>query len=166
MFNLGPNGPCYRCLYPTPPPPGAVGSCAELGVLGIVAGMIGNLQALETIKIILGREGEAMSSCRSSLNLKMIAYLRPEPVLAPFSCTWVSSVSQHKDAIEEAQLPSMQQPIRESEKHQQHQLCSVLRGACARLGYARVSERAQSSPRKCQGSNILPPLEMRRSEAI
>jgi len=57
VFNLGPNGPCYRCLYPTPPPQETVGSCAELGILGVVTGTIGNLQALETIKIILGRQG-------------------------------------------------------------------------------------------------------------
>ncbi|MGH2541517.1 MAG: molybdopterin-synthase adenylyltransferase MoeB [Ardenticatenaceae bacterium] len=47
-------GPCYRCLYPTPPPPGEVPSCAEGGVLGVLAGIIGSLQALEAIKIILG----------------------------------------------------------------------------------------------------------------
>ncbi|CAA7268163.1 unnamed protein product [Cyclocybe aegerita] len=54
VFNLGPTGPCYRCLYPTPPPKETVGSCAELGILGVVTGIIGNMQALETIKIILG----------------------------------------------------------------------------------------------------------------
>jgi len=57
VFNLGPNGPCYRCLYPTPPPRDTVGSCEELGILGVVTGVIGNLQAVETIKIILGQHG-------------------------------------------------------------------------------------------------------------
>ncbi len=47
-------GPCYRCLYPEPPPPGLVPSCAEGGVLGILPGIIGTIQATETIKIILG----------------------------------------------------------------------------------------------------------------
>lgn len=47
-------GPCYRCLYPEPPPPGLVPSCAEGGVLGVLPGIIGVLQAIETIKIILG----------------------------------------------------------------------------------------------------------------
>ncbi len=46
---------CYRCLFPTPPPPGAVPSCAEAGVIGAVAGFVGTLQAIETIKILLGR---------------------------------------------------------------------------------------------------------------
>lgn len=48
-------GPCYRCLYPTPPPPGLVPSCAEGGVLGVLPGIIGTLQALETIKLLLGK---------------------------------------------------------------------------------------------------------------
>ncbi len=48
------DGPCYRCLYPEPPPPGLVPSCAEGGVLGVLPGIIGTLQAMETIKLILG----------------------------------------------------------------------------------------------------------------
>jgi len=47
-------GPCYRCLYPEPPPPGLVPSCAEGGVLGILPGVVGGIQATETIKILLG----------------------------------------------------------------------------------------------------------------
>ncbi len=47
-------GPCYRCLYPEPPPPGMAPSCAEAGVLGILPGIIGVAQAIETIKLILG----------------------------------------------------------------------------------------------------------------
>jgi adenylyltransferase/sulfurtransferase len=48
------DGPCYRCLYPEPPPPGLVPSCAEGGVLGILPGIIGVIQATETVKLILG----------------------------------------------------------------------------------------------------------------
>src|SRR6202789_2151305 len=47
-------GPCYRCLYPEPPPPGLVPSCAEGGVLGILPGLVGIIQATEVIKLILG----------------------------------------------------------------------------------------------------------------
>ena len=47
-------GPCYRCLYPEPPPPGMVPNCQEGGVLGVLAGVIGNLQVVETLKLILG----------------------------------------------------------------------------------------------------------------
>jgi molybdopterin/thiamine biosynthesis adenylyltransferase/rhodanese-related sulfurtransferase len=50
-----PEGPCYRCLYPEPPPPGEVPSCAEGGVLGILPGTIGCIQATEAIKLILGK---------------------------------------------------------------------------------------------------------------
>jgi molybdopterin/thiamine biosynthesis adenylyltransferase/rhodanese-related sulfurtransferase/molybdopterin converting factor small subunit len=49
------HGPCYRCLYPEPPPPGLVPSCAEGGVLGILPGLIGVIQATEVIKLILGK---------------------------------------------------------------------------------------------------------------
>jgi len=48
-------GPCYRCLYPDPPPPGMVPSCAEGGVLGVLPGVIGVIQAIEAIKLVLGR---------------------------------------------------------------------------------------------------------------
>ena len=49
-----PGGPCYRCLYPVPPPPGTVPSCAEGGVLGVLPGAIGLIQATEAVKLILG----------------------------------------------------------------------------------------------------------------
>jgi adenylyltransferase/sulfurtransferase len=48
-------GPCYRCLYPEPPPPGLVPSCAEGGVLGVLPGVIGVIQAIETVKLIIGK---------------------------------------------------------------------------------------------------------------
>ncbi|HEX6849823.1 MAG TPA: molybdopterin-synthase adenylyltransferase MoeB [Candidatus Polarisedimenticolaceae bacterium] len=48
-------GPCYRCLFPEPPPPGMVPSCAEGGVLGVLPGIVGSLQALEAIKLVLGK---------------------------------------------------------------------------------------------------------------
>jgi molybdopterin/thiamine biosynthesis adenylyltransferase len=48
------DGPCYRCLYPEPPPPGLVPTCAEAGVLGVLPGLIGTIQATETLKLILG----------------------------------------------------------------------------------------------------------------
>ena len=52
--------PCYRCLFPEPPPPGTVGSCSETGVLGAAAGVMGTLQALEVIKEITG-VGESLA---------------------------------------------------------------------------------------------------------
>ena len=56
-----PDGPCYRCLYPEPPPPGLVPSCAEGGVLGVLPGIVGAIQANETIKLILGN-GEVLKN--------------------------------------------------------------------------------------------------------
>lgn len=52
---------CYRCLFPSPPPPGAVPSCAEAGVIGAVAGFMGTLQAVETVKLLLG-QGEVLAN--------------------------------------------------------------------------------------------------------
>ena len=59
VFALG-DGPCYRCLYPEPPPPGMVPNCADGGVLGVLPGIVGSIQASETIKMIIGR-GESLS---------------------------------------------------------------------------------------------------------
>jgi len=54
-FTIKPyEGPCYRCLFPEPPPPGLVPSCQEAGILGCVAGVIGTIQATETVKVLLG----------------------------------------------------------------------------------------------------------------
>jgi adenylyltransferase/sulfurtransferase len=66
------DGPCYRCLYPEPPPPGLVPSCAEGGVLGILPGLIGVVQATEVVKLILGK-GETLSGrlvLYDALNMK------------------------------------------------------------------------------------------------
>jgi molybdopterin/thiamine biosynthesis adenylyltransferase/rhodanese-related sulfurtransferase len=54
VFRPG-KGPCYRCLYPEPPPPDLAPSCAEAGVLGVLPGVVGVIQAVETVKLILGR---------------------------------------------------------------------------------------------------------------
>jgi len=61
-YNLGEDGPCYRCLFPRPPKPETVGTCEDVGVLGVVTGVIGTLQAMEAIKIIVG-----MNNSRPSL---------------------------------------------------------------------------------------------------
>src|SRR5215475_13554611 len=55
VFDPAHGGPCYRCYFPEPPPPGAVPSCAEAGVLGVLPGIVGCVQALEAIKVILGK---------------------------------------------------------------------------------------------------------------
>jgi adenylyltransferase/sulfurtransferase len=55
VYDTAHGSPCYRCLYPDPPPPGEVPSCAEGGVLGVLPGIIGSVQAVEAIKLILGQ---------------------------------------------------------------------------------------------------------------
>ena len=54
VFHPANGGPCYRCLYPEPPPPSMVPNCAEAGVIGVLPGVVGTLQATETIKLLLG----------------------------------------------------------------------------------------------------------------
>ncbi|KAI0346326.1 hypothetical protein BDW22DRAFT_1352390 [Trametopsis cervina] len=69
-YNYGQDGPCYRCLFPTPPSPEFAGSCAELGILGAVTGIVGTLQALEAIKILTGlHEGKPTLLLYSALSL-------------------------------------------------------------------------------------------------
>ncbi|MDB4896027.1 MAG: putative molybdopterin biosynthesis protein [Firmicutes bacterium] len=53
-------GPCYRCLYPTPPPPGTVPSCAQAGVIGVLPGLVGSIMAMEGLKLLTGR-GESLT---------------------------------------------------------------------------------------------------------
>jgi adenylyltransferase/sulfurtransferase len=60
IYNLGEDGPCYRCLFPKPPAQETTGTCEETGILGVVTGVIGNMQALETIKIITGLHGASL----------------------------------------------------------------------------------------------------------
>ncbi len=55
VFDPSQDAPCYRCLYPEPPPPGMAPSCQEAGVLGVIPGLIGLVQATETLKLILGK---------------------------------------------------------------------------------------------------------------
>lgn len=59
VFQPG-TGPCYRCLYPSPPPPGSVPSCAQAGVIGVLPGFVGSLMAMEAIKLLTGR-GKSLS---------------------------------------------------------------------------------------------------------
>ena len=72
------HGPCYRCLYREPPPPGLVPSCAEGGVLGVLPGVIGMLQATEVIKLLVGG-GETLAGWPHSMNLSARIFL-PFPI--------------------------------------------------------------------------------------
>jgi len=71
IYNLGADGPCYRCIFPKPPAPEMAGSCEETGILGAVTGIIGNLQALETIKLITGLHGKSNQLLQRIVVLKI-----------------------------------------------------------------------------------------------
>ncbi|MEM9158873.1 MAG: molybdopterin-synthase adenylyltransferase MoeB [Verrucomicrobiota bacterium] len=71
LFHPAQEGPCYRCLFPEPPPPGSVPSCGEAGVFGALCGVIGSLQALETVKYITGIGEPLIGSLLVSNTLNM-----------------------------------------------------------------------------------------------
>ena len=79
------NGPCYRCFYPEPPPPDMAPSCQEAGVLGVLCGVIGTLQATEAIKVLLGK-GKTLSGRQLSfdaLGMKFREFRRPHDPTCP-----------------------------------------------------------------------------------
>jgi molybdopterin-synthase adenylyltransferase len=95
-------GPCYRCLYPEPPPPGAVPTCSEAGVLGAVTGVMGTLQATEVLKEIL-RIGESLSGKLLIWDALATRFrtvrLRQDPHCALCSPeATIKDLSQHRDA--------------------------------------------------------------------
>lgn len=93
VFHHG-DGPCYRCLHPEPPPPGSVPSCAEGGVLGVVPGILGTLQATEAIKLILGigtpASGRLIVLDALSLRVREVAIAR-DP-----QCPWCATRRQRE----------------------------------------------------------------------
>src|SRR5215831_17974931 len=107
-------GPCYRCLYPEPPPPGLVPSCAEGGVLGILPGLVGVMQATEVIKLILGK-GEPLIGrllLVDALNMRFRELkLRKNPE-CPVCGTnpTVKELKRRIDAGEDVQLIDVREP--------------------------------------------------------
>ncbi len=101
-------GPCYRCLYPEPPPPGLVPSCAEGGVLGILPGTIGLIQATEAVKLILGHRRAAG---RTPAAVRRAGHALPRT-----------------EAAQESRVPDLRRP---SDNHQADRLPSILRRAAA-----------------------------------
>jgi len=93
------DGPCYRCLYPEPPPPGLVPSCAEGGVLGILPGVVGLIQATEVVKLILGT-GQSLKGrlmLYDALNMKFRELkLRRNPDCPSGKCSVVKDLIDYK----------------------------------------------------------------------
>jgi adenylyltransferase/sulfurtransferase len=101
VFKPHQGGPCYRCLFPEPPPPGMVPACSEAGVLGAVTGVMGTLQATEVLKEILGI-GESLSGrllVWDALDMRFRSItLRPDPACA--ACgpnATIRDLSAHRD---------------------------------------------------------------------
>lgn len=121
VYNFGEKGPCYRCLFPIPPPKEALGSCEESGILGVVTGIIGNMQALETIKLITGLHGKAVPSL--AFFAEILIKPRPVPIDAYLFCCRISSVPHHQAPTTTSNLPFLQQS---RSKPQIYRLCAVL----------------------------------------
>ncbi len=110
-----PDGPCYRCLYPEPPPPGLVPSCAEGGVLGLLPGIIGLIQATEVVKILLGK-GELLKGrllLYDALGMRFRELkLRRNPECAG-RCSKISGLIDYQAfcGVSQAQPPSTQADV-------------------------------------------------------
>ncbi len=97
------NGPCYRCLYPEPPPPGLMQSCAEVGVFGVLPGLLGSIQATEAIKILLNL-GESLSERLLTVDTLTMQF-QTYPIAKNIHCQLCakhipfSELSYHEDPI-------------------------------------------------------------------
>jgi molybdopterin/thiamine biosynthesis adenylyltransferase/rhodanese-related sulfurtransferase/molybdopterin converting factor small subunit len=113
-------GPCYRCLYPSPPPPGLVPSCAEGGVLGVLPGIIGSLQALETIKLIIG-QGDSLIGRLVSFDALKFTFrefkLRKNP-----DCPICGPATTIHELIDYEQFCGIELPSTQEENHRQYKI--------------------------------------------
>ncbi len=106
-------GACYRCLYPEPPPPGLVPSCAEGGVLGVLPGIVGTIQANEVIKVLLGAEGILLNRLLLFDAWKMAfreLKLKKDP-----NCPLCGPNATIKDLIDYEEFCGLKQPVAEPE---------------------------------------------------
>jgi sulfur-carrier protein adenylyltransferase/sulfurtransferase len=109
-------GPCYRCLYSEPPPPGLVPSCAEGGVLGILPGLLGVIQATETVKLILGIGDSLVGRLLvvDALGMKFRELrLRTDP-----DCVLCGPKATQKELIDYEQFCGLPQALAEEQKMQ------------------------------------------------
>ncbi len=118
VFHPAAGGPCYRCMFPHPPPPGSTPTCAETGVLGTVTGLIGTLQASETIKLLTGLgsplTGQLFHCDLLTMQTRTLQ-LRRDP-LCPV-CSQSPSLRQPADATPSCQLPPAPTPVRPADFH-------------------------------------------------
>jgi molybdopterin/thiamine biosynthesis adenylyltransferase/rhodanese-related sulfurtransferase len=118
VFHPAAGGPCYRCMFPTPPPPGSVPTCAETGVLGTITGLIGTLQASETIKLLTGLgsplTGQLFHCDLLTMQTRTLQ-LRRDP-LCPV-CSAAPSIHNPTDTPSSCQLPPAPVAVRPADFH-------------------------------------------------
>jgi adenylyltransferase/sulfurtransferase len=118
VFHPAAGGPCYRCMFPHPPPPGSTPTCAETGVLGTVTGLIGTLQASETIKLLTGLgsplTGQLFHCDLLTMQTRTLQ-LRRDPHCPV--CSQSPSLHQPADTPPSCQLPPAPAPIRPADFH-------------------------------------------------
>lgn len=119
VFHPAAGGPCYRCMFPHPPPPGSTPTCAETGVLGTVTGLIGTLQASETIKLLTGLgsplTGQLFHCDLLTMQTRTLQ-LRRDPHCPV--CSPSPSLHQPADAPASCQLPQAPAPVRPASFHE------------------------------------------------
>lgn len=110
VFNFQ-NGPCYECLYPAPPPADLIPNCAEGGIIGVIAGVAGTMQAIEVLKIIL-KQGDVLSG--KLLSIDLLTHLqRLYPVIKKTDCS-LMECSTYKPVF--AEKPLAKVPVIEAQK--------------------------------------------------
>ncbi|KLU60875.1 putative adenylyltransferase/sulfurtransferase MoeZ [Peptococcaceae bacterium CEB3] len=96
-------GPCYRCVFVTPPPPDAVPTCRQAGVLGVMGGIIGTIQAAEALKYILGTgellTGRLLTFDASTMNFRQITLARRATCQVCGDCPTISELIDHEQAV-------------------------------------------------------------------
>jgi adenylyltransferase/sulfurtransferase len=128
----GEHGPCYRCMYPEPPDPGSVPSCAEGGVIGVLPGIIGTLQANEVIKLILGVGTPAIGKLTtfSAMDLEFKSFkLRADPTCPV--CGTNPTITEPIDYEQFCGVPAMDPKSLEETQREVHDVKNKAQGAGA-----------------------------------
>jgi len=159
-----PNGPCYRCLYPVPPPAGSVPSCAEAGVLGVLPGLVGMLQATEAVKIALGRGepliGRLLLVDGLAARFTSIA-IEKDPQCVACGTRELRELADY-DAFCSPQRESATMPALEVLQITPHKL-EEWRGASRKLSVVDVRERWEWDLGHIAGATLLPLSELGRT---
>lgn len=155
-------GPCYRCLYPEPPPPGSAPSCAEGGVLGVLPGLIGTIQATETLKLILGQGSSLLNRLLLVNALEM--QFREVKVRRDPGCAVCGAKPSIKELIEYQQVCGSV-PVSENNAGGEvtvHDMKKALDDPVSRIKVLDVREAHEYGIARVPGTVLLPLSELRR----